>query len=158
MFNSHGNGSAECCFKKIASEEGKTYNGKDDGFLCKQNNNQMYNLLRKNLLLFQTDKVLKQSLHMLGTQKNESTNNVIAYVAPKNKMMAHSISLNNGILCVVGISIFGFKTYWKQVLALMEIQTTSTFEQFLQVETLNSEKNKSYYQRYDVNRLIAFHN
>ena len=39
----------------------------------------------------------------------------------------------------------------------MEIQTTSTFEQFLQAETLNAEKNKSYYQRYNVKRLKAFH-
>ena len=48
--------------------------------------------------------------------------NVIAYVATKNKTMAHSISLNNRILCVVGIYIFGFKTYWKRVFSLMEIQ------------------------------------
>ena len=83
--------------------------------------------------------------------------NVIAYVAPKNKTMAHSMGLINRISCVVGISIFGFKTYWKQVFTLTEIQTTSTFEQFVQVETLNAEKNKSYYQRYDVKRLRAFH-
>ena len=84
-------------------------------------------------------------------------NNVIAYVAPKNKMMAHIMSLNNRISCVVGISIFGFKTYWKQLFALVEIQTTSTFETFLQAETLNADGNKSYYQRYDVKRLRAFH-
>ena len=77
-------------------------------------------------------------------------NNVIAYVAPKNKTMAYSISLNNRISCVVGIYIFGFKTYRKQVFNLMEIQTTQTFKQFLQAETLNAEKNKSYYQKYDV--------
>ena len=75
----------------------------------------------------------------------------------KNKMMVHSMSLNNRISCVVVISIFGFKTYWKQVFDLMEIQTTQTFKQFLQAETLNAEKNKSYYQRYDVKRLRAFH-
>ena len=40
---------------------------------------------------------------------------------------------------------------------LMDIQTTQTFEQFLQVETLSAEKNKSYYQRYNVKRLRAFH-
>ena len=39
----------------------------------------------------------------------------------------------------------------------MEIQTTSTFEQFLQAETLNSKKNKPYYQLYDVKILRAFH-
>ena len=58
---------------------------------------------------------------MFDTQKNESMNNVIAYVTPKNKPMAHSMSLNNGISCVVGISIFVFKTYWKPVFDLMEI-------------------------------------
>ena len=34
---------------------------------------------------------------------------------------------------------------------------SSTFEQFLQAETLNAKKNKSYYQRYDVKQLRAFH-
>ena len=55
------------------------------------------------------------------------------------------------------ISISGFKTYWKQVFDLMEIRTTQTFENFLQAETLNDNKNKSYYQRYDVKQLKAFH-
>ena len=84
-------------------------------------------------------------------------NNVIAYVVPKYKMVAHIMSLNNRISCVLGIYIFGFKTYWKQVFNFMEIQTTQTFKQFLQSETLNTEKNKSYYQRHDVNQLRAFH-
>ena len=57
----------------------------------------------------------------------------------------------------VGISIFGFNTYWKQVFNFMEIQTTETFEQFLQAEKLNVDKNKLYYQWYDVKRLRAFH-
>ena len=77
-------------------------------------------------------------------------NNVIAYVVPRNKAVVHSMSLNNRISCVVGISIFGFKIYWKQVFNLMEIQTTQTFEQFLQAETLNVKKNKSYYEPYNV--------
>ena len=71
--------------------------------------------------------------------------------------MAHIMSLNNRISCVVGMSVLGFKTYWKEVFDLMEIQTSSTFEQFLQSEALNAKKNKSYYQRYDVKRPRAFH-
>ena len=81
---------------------------------------------------------------------------LIAYIAPKNKTMSHSMSLNNSISCVVGISIFGFKTYWKQVFNLMEIQTTQTFKHFLQAESLNAEKNKSYYQLYDLKQQRAF--
>ena len=94
---------------------------------------------------------------MFDTQKNESMNNMIAYIAPKNKNMAHSMSLRNRILCVVGISIFGFKTYWKQVFNLMEMQTTQTFKKFLQTETLNTNKNKSYHQRCDVKWLRDFY-
>ena len=36
MFNSNENFSAEWCFNKIASEEGNTYNDKDDEFRCKK--------------------------------------------------------------------------------------------------------------------------
>ena len=39
----------------------------------------------------------------------------------------------------------------------MEIKTTPTFKQFLQSETLNINKNKSYYQQYDVKIPGAFH-
>ena len=59
MFNCHENCSAEWCFKSITSEEGKIYNNKDDEFLCKQNNNQLYNLLKNTIFPFQTDEVLK---------------------------------------------------------------------------------------------------
>ena len=83
-------------------------------------------------------------------------NNVIEYVAPKNKTVEHNMSLNNRISSVVVISIFGFKKYCKQVFYVMVIQTTQTFKKFLQAETLNAEKNKSYYQRYDVKRLRSF--
>ena len=69
MFNCHENCSAEWCFKTGASEEGKTYNNKDDEFRCKQNDNQLYNVLKKTLFPFQTYEVLKESLHMFDTQK-----------------------------------------------------------------------------------------
>ena len=71
--------------------------------------------------------------------------------------MANSMRLNNRISCVVGISIFRFEKYWQRVFNLMEIKTTPTFEQFLQAKTINAEKNKSYYQRYDVKILGASH-
>ena len=69
MFNSHENCSAEWCFDTRASEEGKTYNDKYDEFCCKQNNNQLYDLMKKTLLKFQIEKVLKESLHMFDTPK-----------------------------------------------------------------------------------------
>ena len=87
---------------------------------------------------------------MFDTHKNESMNNVIAYIAPKKNTMAHSMSLKNRISCVVGMSIFGFKTYWKQVLNFMNFKTTPTFKHFFKAKTPKADKNKSYYQRYNV--------
>ena len=85
-------------------------------------------------------------------------NNAVAYIAPKNKMMENITGVNNRISCVVGISIFVFKRYWQRFINFMEIKTTTTtFKQFLQAETFNTEKNKSYYQQYDFKRLRAFH-
>ena len=78
MFSSHDNCSAEWCFKAIAPEERKTYNEIDDRFRCKQNDNQLYNLLKKTPFLFHTYNVLKELLHMFDTHKKESMNNVIA--------------------------------------------------------------------------------
>ena len=75
---------------------------------------------------------------MFDTQKNESMENVISYVASKNKTMAHIMILNDRISCVVVIFIFGFKTYWEKVFYLMEIQTTQTLKYSLQDETFNA--------------------
>ena len=69
MFNRHENCSAEWCLKTRSSEEGKTHNERDDESRCKKNDNQLYNLLKKTLFLFQTEKVLKESLHMFDTKK-----------------------------------------------------------------------------------------
>ena len=56
MFNCHGNFSPEWCFKARASAEGKTYKDKDDEFRCKQNNNQLYNILKKIFYRFKQTK------------------------------------------------------------------------------------------------------
>ena len=146
MFNNHDNCSVEWYFKTRASEEVNTYTDKDDEFRCKQNDNQIYKLLKETIFPFQTYNLLKESLNIIDTQKNELMKNVITYVAPKIKTMAHSMSLNNRISCAVGISIFGFNTYCKLVFNLMDMKTTPTFKQFLQSKTINTEKNKSYYQ------------
>ena len=94
---------------------------------------------------------------MFYTQKNDSMENVIASVVPKTNTMAHRMSLMNRILCVEGISIFGFKKYWKIVFNLMNIKTTPTVKQILQAKILNAEKTNSYYQLYDVKILRALH-
>ena len=109
-FNNHDNYSADWCFNTRTPDKGKTYNETDTEFRCKQKDNQLYNLLKKTILPSQTDKVLKESLHMFDTQANEKMNNVIANLAPKNKTVVHIMSLNNRISCVVVMSIFGFKT------------------------------------------------
>ena len=73
-------------------------------------------------------------------KKKELMNNAIAYVVPKNKTMAHIMSLNNRILFVVGIYIFGFKKYRKRVFNLIDINMIPYFKYLLQSETYNTDK------------------
>ena len=94
---------------------------------------------------------------MFVTQKNESMKNLITYATPKNNVMAHSMSLNNRILCILGISIFGFKKYQQRVFNLMELNIIPTFKHFLPDETDNSEKNKSCCQQCNVKIMGNFH-
>ena len=67
-------------------------------------------------------------------------NNSITYVAPKNKTMAHTMSLNNMISCIVVISIFVFKKCWQIFFNSMELNMSPTFNHFLKSETENTEK------------------
>ena len=69
MFKSHAYCSAEWCFKIRAPEVDNTNNDKEDEFCCKQNYNQLYNLLENTIFLFQTDKVLKKLLRIFDKQK-----------------------------------------------------------------------------------------
>ena len=54
--------------------------------------------------------------------------NAITYVDPKNKTMAHIMSLNNIIYYVVGISIPGFDRYWHTVFYSMDLNISPTFK------------------------------
>ena len=67
------------------------------------------------------------------------------------------MSLDNRIFSIVVIYMLGFNKYWQRFFNLKEIKITPTLKQFLQSETLNGEKKKSYYQQYDVKILIALH-
>ena len=88
----------------------------------------MYNLLMNIYFSFQTDEVMIESLNMFDTQMDESMNNEILYVSPKNKTMDHRTSLNNRICCVVEISIFRLKKYWHTVYNLMELNVSPTLK------------------------------
>ena len=52
MFNSNENISVEWCFNTRAPEEGEICNDKNDEFNCKQNDNKLYNLLKKTIFKF----------------------------------------------------------------------------------------------------------
>ena len=157
MFKSCGNCIAKWCFKKKSIRRRKDMQWNRRHILLQKKWQSAVQSPEKYYFSVLNRQSSKRITAYRWHTKNESMKNVIANVAPKNKTMAHRTSLNNMILCVVGISIFGFKTYRKQVFNLMEIQTTQTLEELLQAETLKVEKKKSYYQRYDVKRLRAFH-
>ena len=56
MLNNHDNFSTDWCFKKNELADGKEYKDKDDEFCCKENENRLYNLLKKTLFHFKQRK------------------------------------------------------------------------------------------------------
>ena len=88
-----------------------------------------------------TYEVLKEFLHVFSTENIEFMNNLIIYVAPKNKMVEHSMILNSSISRDVGISIFSYNKYWQAVFDLINLNISPTFKTFLQDETIYSKKN-----------------
>ena len=89
--------------------------------------------------MFQTDEVLRESLNMFETQKKKLTDNETTYVAPKNKTMAHSMSLKNRVSCVVVISIFGLNKYRQKVFNLIDLNMSPTSKHFLKSETVDAD-------------------
>ena len=69
-------------------------------------------------------------------------NNEISYVAPKKKMMIHSMILISRISCVFGIPISGFKKERQAVFGLMEINVSPALKTFLQSKIIKSKKTR----------------
>jgi hypothetical protein len=70
----------------------------------------------------------------MDTQVNESFNNTVSWVAPKNKVYCGSCSLSNRISIAVGVNSLGIARYFTRLFKSMGIQLTPSITHYLEVK------------------------
>ena len=82
-------------------------------YRCKTKDGKLYSALNNIIARFITLEALKEIGHGGDTQVNESLNNTISWLAPKNKTYGKSMSLTNRISIAIGVHSLGPMDYWR---------------------------------------------
>ena len=96
----------------------KGENNRQQKFYHDKNNKHdalLYDKLSSIVARFITIEALKEVAHAGDTCANESFNNTIAWVAPKNKVYCGSYSLANRISICIGIKLMGLQAFYEQL-------------------------------------------
>jgi len=121
------------CRRKAEHESGKLderkyYRDKEkDALLCSK--------LHSILARFITIDALKEVAHSLDTCANESFNNTMAWVAPKNKVYAGSNSLCNRMSIAIGTKTLGIRDYYVGLFGKLGIVLTDDILHYLTVKS-----------------------
>ena len=83
---------------------------------------------------------LKELAHSLDTNANESFNQIISWMAPKNKVYSMSISLKIRIGMAIGINTMGLLGYYRFLFDKLNMMMTSDVYHYLQVKDSNRSK------------------
>lgn len=94
----------------------------------------LYCKLQELLSRYFTMKALRECAHGYDTQVNESINNSVAWLAPKNKMYCASHSLHNRIAVAIGVTSVGLLPYHVRLFKKLGITMTSETLHFLTVK------------------------
>jgi hypothetical protein len=100
-------------------------------YRCKVRDAVVYSVLKSIVDKYVVLDRLKEVAHGFSTQKNESTNNTVAWFAQKNKSLSGSVSLSNRIYLAVGIASVGYEPYVSELLSRMGIEMTEGMSKHL---------------------------
>ena len=101
----------------------------------------LYEKLAMLLARFLTLEALKEVAHQMDTCANESFNNTIAWLAPKNKVYSGTCSLNNRICIAIGISTLGMLHYFDTLIRKkLGIHINDDVRHFLSVKSNSRQK------------------
>ena len=99
----------------------------------KEKDQDLYTILQATLARFVTEDALLEVGHGMDTLVNESLNNTISWLAPKNKTYSTSQSLMNRISVAVGINGVGTYAYFTRLFQLLHIQMTDDISHYLKM-------------------------
>jgi hypothetical protein len=97
----------------------------------------LYGVLQQLLSRFITMEKLREVCHVMDTQVNDSMNNTISWLAPKNKCYGGSQSLQNRIAIANGINSLGLHKYYTRIFHALGIRMTPNIVHFLTVKERN---------------------
>ena len=80
-------------------------------YRCKEKDKVLYAELKRIMARFLTLEALLEVAHTMDTNANESLNNTISWIAPKNKVLCGTLSLAICIGIALGITSVGTKVY-----------------------------------------------
>jgi len=134
-------------------EQKKFYRSKTD-------DKDLYDYLKGVLERFITIEALKEIAHGYDTLVNESLNNTISWVAPKNKVYASTVSLACRIGIVLCINTLGTMEYYRQIFELLEMVMTDDVRYYIQQVSIARDKRNVRGRKKDtkIKRSEKFHN
>jgi hypothetical protein len=94
----------------------------------------LYAVLSDKLARFITLDRLKEVAHGMDSQVNESFNNTVSWLAPKNKVYCGSLSLANRIGLALGINALGLHQYYTHLFKALGILMSDNVVHFLKVQ------------------------
>jgi hypothetical protein len=111
-FDNHQYCGGWCPRKRLTKEQ---LDATERYYRCKTRDAKLYIALSNIISRFITIERLREVAHSMDTQCNESINNTISWLAPKNKCYGGSQSLRNRISIVVGIVSLGLNKYFTRL-------------------------------------------
>lgn len=126
------------CPRKRLSQLQRTQS--DRYYRCKTRDAKLYNVLKQMISRFITLPNLREVAHSFDTQVNESLNNSIAWLAPKNKCYGGSQSLCNRISIAIGVNSLGVSRYYAKLFKALSITMTPNVIHYLEVKQNNRKK------------------
>jgi hypothetical protein len=134
-FNNHSYCTSDFC-KLVGKPEEELV--KLTKYRCKKINEKLYKQAMAALNLYTDEKSLKELMHNMHTQKNESMNRVAMRFAPKQFCFARSKALTYRLHVAVGINSIGHFRFYSRLFELLGIQMTDiTAEVMMGVDALD---------------------
>jgi hypothetical protein len=126
------------CKRKSESEEERKKSGKV--YRCKTKDAKLYDALKIILAPFITKEALIEVAHGWDTNANESMNNTISWLAPKNKSYSGTVSLRNRVCMAIGIQSLGYDQYFARLFRELGLDLDDTTKHRL----AQNEKQRKY--------------
>lgn len=115
-------------------------NKEDKFYRDKKKDAELYAKLQDITARFVELEALLEVTHSMDTCVNESFNNTITWLAPKNKVYAGTGSLINRISISIGINSLGILAYYQELFVNFGITMTPDVHHFLSVKDRSKRK------------------